>query len=204
MDFTLEDDISGKFPALSFRFRIYDYDLVLKDGQKVPLLEMGGLTLEIGSDGPVVGGERLYAADDKWKADRSMCYKEDKGVDKTPMKCEPLEIILTIGNLNDGMQKHITSKLAMFTNKIELGTSTDVSYMNPSATDSLHAAVDLEDSHESLEQFLDDVFKGVEMKMFGIGVSQYSVSLDIIEKFDPKFYSNLINDKKPEVFDRRI
>lgn len=200
----LEDDMSGKFPAISFRFRIYDYDLVLKDGQKVPLLEMGGLTLEIGSDGPVVGGERLYAADDKWKADRSMCYKEDKGVDKTPMKCEPLEIILTIGNLNDGMQKHITSKLAMFTNKIQLGTSTYVSYMNPSATDSLHAAVDLEDSHESLEQFLDDVFKGVEMKMFGIGVSQYSVSLDIIEKFDPKFYSNLINDKKPEVFNRHI
>ena len=195
----LEDNISGKFPALSFRFRIYDYDLVLKDGQKVPLLEMGDLTVEIGSEGPIVGGERFYGSDDKWKADRSMCYKEDKGVDKTPMKCEPLEIILTVGNLKDAVQKHITSKLAMFTNKIEIGTSTYVSSMNPSATDSLHAAVDLEDGHESLEEFLDDVFKGVEMKMFGIGVSQYSISLDIIEKFDKKFYSNLMNDKKPEV-----
>ena len=133
-----------------------------------------------------------------------MCYKEDRGADKTPIKCEPLEIILTIGNLVDGKQKHILSKLAMFTNKIELGSSAYTSKQNPTATEALHAIASLEDSHDSLEEFLDDVFEGVETKMFGIGVSQYSVSLDIIEKFDPKFYSNLINDKNPEVFNRHI
>ena len=129
-----------------------------------------------------------------------MCYKEDRGADKTPIKCEPLEIILTIGNLVDGKQKHILSKLAMFTNKIELGSSAYTSKQNPTSTEALHAIASLEDSHDSLEEFLDDVFEGVETKMFGIGVSQYSVSLDIIEKFDQKFYSNLMNDKKPEVF----
>ena len=199
----MEDDISGKIPALSFRFRIYDYDLVLKDGQKVPLLQMGDLTVEIGSEGPIISGEQFYPPGDKWKADRSMCYKEDKGADKTPMKCEPLEIIFTIGNLVDSRQTHIVNKLAIFTNKIELGTSTFVTSQNPSKKDALDALANLEDSHDSLEDFLEDVFEGVEMKMFGIGVSQYSVSLDIIEKFDPKFYSNLINDKKSEVFNKK-
>ena len=192
------NDISGKFPALSFRFRIFDYDLVLKDGQKVRLMEMGDLTLDIGSEGPIISGER-FRNDEKWEADRSMCYKEDKGVDKTPMKCEPLEIILTLGNLIDDRQKHKTSKLAMFTNKIELGSSTYVSLMNSAAMDALHAAVNLKDSHEDLEDFLEDVFKGGEMKMFGIGVSQYSISLEVIESFGQKFYPDLIKDKKPEV-----
>ena len=92
----------------------------------------------------------------------------------------------------------------MFTNKIELGSSAYTSKQNPTATEALHAIASLEDSHDSLEEFLDDVFEGVETKMFGIGVSQYSVSLDIIDKFDPKFYSNLINGKNPEVFNRYI
>ena len=133
-----------------------------------------------------------------------MCYKEEKGADKTPMKCEPLEIILTVGNLNDGRQIQRTSKIAMFTNKIELGSSAYVSLQNQAATEALHAAVNLKDSHESLEYFLEDVFKGEEMKMFGIGVSQYSVSLDIIESFGPKFYPDLMKGKKPEVFHKLI
>ena len=66
--------------------------------------------------------------------------------------------------------------------------------------DALHAAANLQDSHDSLEDFLEDVFKGEEMKMFGIGVSQYSISLEIIESFGQKFYPDMIKDKKPEVF----